>query len=198
MNPATHMKYITVFCGSSEGGINSYMQQAYATGKAIAARGYGLVYGGAHVGLMGAVADGALDGGTEAIGIIPTFLNKKELAHPRLTETHVVSTMHERKTMMFERCDAIIALPGGFGTMEELFEVLTWAQLNLHQKPIGLLNINGYYDALITFIDQMAENKFLKPEYKHMLLVDSDIEKLLGKMEHYVPQVNDKWFETAK
>lgn len=198
MNQPENMKYITVFCGSSEGSDSSYMQQAYAVGKALAGRGFGLVYGGAHVGLMGAVADGALDGGTKAIGIIPAFLNKKELAHTRLTETCVVQTMHERKTMMFDRSHGVIALPGGFGTMEELFEVLTWAQLNLHAKPVGLLNINGYYDALITFIDKMVDSKFLKPEYKQMLLIDNDIQKLLDKMAYYVPVNNEKWFETIK
>lgn len=198
MNPSENRKYITVYCGSSEGGDSSYMSQSHAMGKAMAVRGYGLVYGGAHVGLMGAVANGALEGGAKVIGVIPDFLRKKELAHPCLTEIQVVETMHERKLKMFETGHAVIALPGGFGTMEELFEVLTWAQLNLHKKPIGLLNIKGYYDALITFIDKMVEDKFLGQEYKEMIQVDSDVEKLLDKIENYVPVANDKWFVTPQ
>lgn len=190
------MKYITVFCGSSEGSGKLYMEQAYAVGKEIALRRYGLVYGGAHVGLMGAVADGVLDAKGEVIGVIPSFLDRKELTHDALTKTYVVDTMHERKAKMFELSHAVIALPGGFGTIEELFEVLTWGQLNLHKKPVGLLNVQGYYDSLIAFIDKMVENRFLKPEYRKMLITDSEINGLIGKMEHYVPIDNEKWFVT--
>lgn len=190
------MKYISVFCGSSKGSSDIFMAQSYETGKVIAQRGYGVVYGGAHVGLMGAVADGALDNGSEAIGVIPRFLEKKELAHTRLTENYVVNTMHERKAKMHELSDAVIVLPGGFGTLEEMFEILTWGQLNLHKKPIGILNIDGYYDTLIKFMDEMIEHEFLKPIYKNLLAIENDINKLIDKMEVYVAPENDKWFLT--
>ena len=189
------MKYISVFCGSAEGKEKIYVEQAFGLGKAIAERNYGLIYGGAHVGLMGAVADGALDNGGEVIGVLPKFLAEKELAHPQLKKNYIVETMHERKAKMNELSDAVIALPGGFGTLEELFEMLTWGQLSLHKKPIGLLNTLGYYDLLVTFIDKMVDSYFLKEEYRKMLLVDNDILGLLNKMEYYVPPKNDKWFE---
>lgn len=190
------MKYIAVFCGSSEGNSNIFMKQAYETGKTIAQCGYGVVYGGARVGLMGAVADGALDNGSEAIGVIPTFLQQKELAHTRLTQNYIVDTMHERKAKMHELSDAVIVLPGGFGTLEEMFEILTWEQLDLHQKPVGILNVGGYYNTLFSFIDEMVDKKFLKPIYKDFLIVENNIKKLIDKMEVYVAPVNDKWFIT--
>lgn len=192
------MKYISVFCGSAEGKEKIYAEQAFQLGKAIAERNYGVIYGGAHVGLMGAVANGALDSGGEVIGVLPQFLAQKELAHPRLERNYIVDTMHERKAKMNELSDAVIALPGGFGTMEELFEMLTWGQLALHKKPIGLLNTLGYYDHLVTFIDKMIDDHFLKEEYREMLLVDDNITGLLDKMASYVPPKNDKWFETKQ
>ncbi|WP_165020742.1 TIGR00730 family Rossman fold protein [Dysgonomonas sp. ZJ279] len=191
------MKYISVFCGSSSGNDNIFPEQVSLLGQTIARRGYGIVYGGAHVGLMGAVADGALQQGGQVIGVIPQFLKKKELEHKKLTKIHVVETMHERKALMNELSDGVIALPGGYGTMEELFEMLTWAQLALHKKPIGLLNIDGFYDSLIALSDMMIKKGFLKDEYRELLLVDNDIERLLDKMEAYKPPLNDKWFVTA-
>lgn len=190
------MKYIAVFCGSSNGSEAIFSEKASLLGQTIANRGYGVVYGGAHVGLMGAVAEGALTQGGNVIGVIPQFLQKKELAHKGLTENYIVETMHERKAKMNDLSDAVIALPGGFGTMEELFEMLTWGQLSLHKKPIGLLNVDGFYDALVEMTEKMIEKQFLKPEYRDMLIIDSDIDLLLNKMEAYVAPVNDKWFIT--
>lgn len=190
------MKYISVFCGSSSGNDSVFFGQASLLGQTIARRGYGIVYGGAHVGLMGAVAGGALQEGGEVIGVIPQFLKKKELEHKELTKIHVVETMHERKALMNEISDAVIALPGGYGTMEELFEMLTWSQLALHKKPIGLLNVDGFYDALVALSKTMIEKGFLKDDYKDLLLVDDDIERLIDKMEAYIPPSNDKWFVT--
>lgn len=191
------MKYISVFCGSSSGNEIIFSEQAALLGQAIARRGYGVIYGGAHVGLMGAVANGALSEGGEVIGVIPDFLKKKELEHKKLSQIHIVETMHERKALMNELCDAVIALPGGYGTLDELFEMLTWAQLSIHKKPVGLLNVEGYYDPLIAMSDKMIEKGFLKVEYKDLLLVDSDAENLLDKMEAFVPLLNEKWFETS-
>lgn len=187
------MKRITVFCGSSFGTDPLFETQAYHTGQALAAKGIGLVYGGAQIGLMGAVARGVLDGGGEAIGVLPRFLQTKEIAHTGLTELILVDSMHERKTRMSVLCDGVIALPGGFGTLEELFEMLTWAQLGLHKKPVGLLNTNGFYDELVAFINTTVSKGFLKPVNRDMLLIDSTIEGLLAKMEAYnAPEVT-KW-----
>lgn len=191
------MTYISVFCGSSLGNEDIFREQAISLGQAIARRGYGIIYGGAHVGLMGAVADGALSEGGEVIGVIPEFLKRKELEHKKLTRIHIVETMHERKAMMNELCDAVIALPGGYGTMEELFEMLTWAQLSLHKKPVGLLNVDGYYDPLVAMSQKMIDKGFLKSEYQSLLIVDDNIESLLDKMKAFVPLLNDKWFETG-
>lgn len=187
------MKRITVFCGSSSGTENEYQSQATLLGQTLAKNNIGVVYGGARIGLMGAVADGALSEGGTAIGVIPEFLQTKEVAHDRLTELIVVESMHERKTTMNELCDGIIALPGGFGTMEELFEILTWAQLGLHQKPIGLLNTRGFYDPLITMIQTMVDNGFLKEINRDMLLVSDDIDVLLTRMRNYKAPVVGKW-----
>lgn len=192
------MKYISVFCGSSSGNEEIFIEQATLLGRTIAHRGYGIVYGGAHVGLMGAVANGALEVGGEVIGVIPEFLKKKELQHQKLSQIHVVETMHERKALMNKLCDGVIALPGGYGTLEELFEMLTWAQLAIHKKPVGLLNVDGYYDPLIAMSQMMIEKGFLKDEYRNLLLVDSDAEGLLDKMEVFVPLLNDKWFQPVK
>lgn len=190
------MKNIAVFCGSSSGNETIFATQAAAVGKAIANRGYGLVYGGAHVGLMGIVADNALNEGGEVIGVIPAFLQQKELAHKNITQMHIVKTMHERKAMMNDLSDGFIALPGGYGTLEELFEMLTWAQLSLHKKPVGLLNVNGFYNSLISMSDEMIKKGFLKNEYHNLLIVEDDIARLLDKMDNYIPASNDKWFET--
>ncbi len=189
------MKRITVFCGSSAGTERIYEQQAYALGKTLAQLNIGLVYGGAKVGLMGAVANGVLEHRGEAIGVLPHFLSSKEIAHEGLSELILVDTMHERKTKMHELCDGVITLPGGFGTMEELFEMLTWAQLGLHQKPIGILNVNGFYDELMALIQTMVDKGFLKPVNQRMLLIDDTIGGLLEKMQSYVAPEVAKWIK---
>ena len=156
-------------------------------GAALAERGIRVIYGGAKVGLMGTVADAALERGGEAIGVIPGFLQSKEVAHTGLTELIVVETMHERKLKMFDLCDGILTIPGGWGTMEELFEMLSWGLLGLHGKPVGLLNVNGYYDSLISMCETMVNEGFLQRNILEMLLVDTSIDNLLDKMEAYVP-----------
>jgi uncharacterized protein (TIGR00730 family) len=192
------MKRIVVFCGSSAGHDPVYLQQATLLGAALAKRGITLVYGGAKVGLMGAVADGALNAGGEVTGVLPHFLQQKELAHTGLTDLILVDTMHERKTKMNELSDGVIALPGGFGTMEELFEMLTWGQLGLHKKPVGLLNVNGFYDALQLLSQTMTLQGFLTPENRDMLLCSNDINDLLAQMESYQPPVKTKWITPSQ
>jgi uncharacterized protein (TIGR00730 family) len=187
------MKRITVFCGSSIGTQDIYKYQATLLGQTLAKRNIELVYGGANVGLMGAVADGVLNQGGRVTGVLPRFLRSKEIAHHGLTELILVDSMHERKTKMNELCDGVIALPGGFGTLEELFEMLTWAQLGLHQKPIAILNSEGFYDSLLALLETMVENGFLKKENHQMLLVSSNIDDLLNKMDTYVAPTVGKW-----
>ena len=184
---------IAVFCGSSNGNHPSYSEAAFNTGKAISMNGMKVVYGGARVGLMGKVADGALSAGGEVIGIIPGFLKTKEIAHENLTELITVETMHERKLKMHELSDGIITLPGGYGTMEELFEMLTWAQLGLHAKPTGLLNINGYYDSLVKQIEVMSHDMFLRNSDAQRLIVANDVESLLAMMKTYEAPAAPKW-----
>lgn len=190
------MKRITVFCGSNNGSDTIYKDAAHELGKTLAQNDIELIYGGASVGLMGAVANSTIESGGKATGVLPSFLQKRELEHKNLTEIIIVETMHERKAKMNELCDGIIALPGGFGTLEELFEMLTWAQLALHKKPIGLLNIDGYYDTLLTFIDEMIEKKFVKDEYRNLILVSENPSELINKMKSYEAPLNDKWFVT--
>ncbi|KAF2333635.1 LOG family protein [Flavobacterium ginsenosidimutans] len=187
------MKRITVFCASSFGTEKIYEEQAILVGKTLAEQNIELVYGGANVGLMGAVADGALNAGGKVIGVLPNFLRSKEIAHLGLTELILVESMHERKTKMNELCDGVIALPGSFGTLEELFEMLTWEQLGLHKKPIAILNINGFYDSLIQLTKIMVEKGFLKSEYQQMLIVSETIDDLLHKMKNYVAPTVVKW-----
>jgi len=189
------MKRITVFCASSFGTEKIYEEQAILVGKTLAEQDIELVYGGANVGLMGAVADGALNAGGKVIGVLPNFLRSKEIAHLGLTELVLVESMHERKTKMNDLCDGVIALPGGFGTLEELFEMLTWAQLGLHKKPIAILNINGFYDSLIELLQTMTEKGLLKEVNREMLLVSDSIYDLLEKMRNYVPPTVGKWID---
>jgi uncharacterized protein (TIGR00730 family) len=189
------MKRVTVFCGSSSGTDKIFEEQAYDLGKTLALKNIGLVYGGASIGLMGAVANGVLDLKGEVIGVLPDFLQKKEIAHASLTELIIVETMHERKTKMNELCDAVITLPGGFGTMEEFFEMLTWAQLGLHGKPIGLLNTDGFYTELLSLVNTMVKKGFLKKINQEMLLADNNIDALLEKMECYQPPAVGKWIQ---
>jgi uncharacterized protein (TIGR00730 family) len=187
------MKSITVFCGASSGFDPVFHAQAIAVGQALVRHRLDLVYGGGKIGIMGAVADSVLAAGGRAIGVIPKFLSTREIAHDRLTELILVETMHERKAKMQELCDGIITLPGGFGTMEELFEMLTWAQLGLHTKPIGLLNTNGYYDSLITLVGDMVSRGFLREINQRMLLVSTDIDDLLAQMNEYQAPEVPKW-----
>lgn len=187
------MKRVVVFCGSSFGTDRIFEESAYRLGAALAQRKIGLVYGGASVGLMGAVANGVLDNKGEAIGVLPGFLQKKELAHKGLTELIIVETMHERKKKMDDLCDGVITLPGGFGTMEELFEMLTWAQLGLHKKPVALLNVDGFYNELLAIADTMVTKGFLKQSNRDMLITSDNIEELLQRMEAYRAPETSKW-----
>lgn len=187
------MKSVCVFCGSNPGARPSYGAAAQSLGEALAARGLSLVYGGAHVGMMGTVADTVLRGGGSVLGVIPAFLAAKEIAHPGLTELRVVASMHERKALMAERADAFVALPGGFGTLDELFEILTWAQVGLHQKPCGLLNVDGFFDGLITYLDHAVKEQLLKAEHRDMLLIETTPEALLQRLVDYRPVVVEKW-----
>ena len=187
------MKRITVFCGSSFGTDAIFEEQAYSLGKTLASKNIGLVYGGANVGLMGAVANGALENGGEVIGVLPDFLRSKEIAHTGLTELILVETMHERKTKMNDLCDGVIALPGGFGTLEKFFEMLTWAQLGLHKKPITILNVNGFYNPLLEMMQTMVNKGLLKQANHDMVLVSEGIEGLLEKMHNYKAPANGKW-----
>ena len=179
------MKSIVVFCGSGTGIDPRFLEIAKETGRFLANKKITVIYGGAKVGLMGAVADGALEKNGKVIGIIPNFLSSKEIVHENLTELIMVKTMHERKLLMHELSEGVIALPGGFGTMEELFEMLTWAQLGLHQKPIGILNFLQYYDSLLNLSDTMTEQGFLKPSYRKMLVDASSLEELFDKLVNY-------------
>ncbi|SEA56081.1 hypothetical protein SAMN05192529_12818 [Arachidicoccus rhizosphaerae] len=194
------LQNITVFCGSSSGQDNIYMEQAYALGTELAKRGIGLIYGGAKVGLMGAVANGVLEYHPKgkAVGVIPGFLKSVEIAHEHLTTLIVVDTMHQRKAKMDALSDGIIALPGGFGTMEELFEMLTWGQLGLHKKPVGILNTAGFYDELIALCQKMVDKGFLKKQNQDMLLVDTSINGLLDKMQRYEAPIVGKWIQSEE
>ncbi len=189
------MKRICVFCGSSAGARPDYRQTALRLGSALAQRGLGLVYGGASIGLMGAVADAVLDAGGEAIGVIPGALSRKEIAHDRLTRLHVVGSMHERKAKMAELSDAFVALPGGIGTLEEFAEVLTWAQLGIHHKPCGLLDVGGYYRPLIAFFDHAVAERFVRPQHREMVLVEEEPEALLDRLGRYRPPHLRKWID---
>ena len=190
------MKNVVVFCGSSSGYEKIYEEVARELGAVLAKKGIGLVYGGAGIGLMGAVANGALDHGGHVVGVIPKFLSSKEIAHPNLSELILVDTMHQRKTILNDRSDGAIALPGGFGTMEEFFELLTWGQLGLHQKPIALLNVEGFYDPLIELFESMTRKGFLKEINKNMVVTSDHISNLIELMQSYKPPETGKWITT--
>ena len=192
------MRSVCVFCGSNFGARDAYSDAAAELGRTLAARGLTLVYGGASVGLMGAVADAALAAGGAVTGVIPGVLVEREIAHAGLTEIRVVNSMHERKSVMAELSDGFIGLPGGAGTLEELFEVWTWSQLGLHRKPVGLLNVDGYFDALIAFLDHQTDERFMRREHRDMLLVDSDPLRLLERFESYRPPVVEKWIRPSE
>jgi hypothetical protein len=187
------IKRICVFCGSNPGNNPEYVKAAHALGECIAKSGAELVYGGGNVGIMGEIANAVLAGGGRAIGVIPKTLVDKELAHRSLTELRVVNTMHERKALMSELSDAFIALPGGIGTLEEFFEVLTWAQLGFQKKPCGLLNIAGYYDHLIAFIDKMVSEGFLNESHRELMVIEKDPDAIIEKLKSHKPVFTDKW-----
>ncbi len=182
------MKHICVFCGSSIGAREIYRDTARALGGEIARRGIDLVYGGSNIGLMGVIADATLAAGGKATGIMPTHLIQKEIMHTHLTELRVVNTMHERKALMADLADGFIALPGGFGTYDEFCEIVTWAQLGLHQKPCALLNVEGYYDPLITMIDRAVQEGFVRADHRAMLIISTEISDLLDQMQNYRAQ----------
>jgi uncharacterized protein (TIGR00730 family) len=187
MNPAMPTISLCVYCGSRSGELPAYTEAAQAVGREIGRRGWQLVYGGGRAGLMGVVADAALDAGASVVGVIPHSLMERELGHLGLTELHVVDTMHQRKTLMAERSDAFLALPGGIGTFEELFEVWTWRQLGYHDKPIGLLNVAGYYDALLGFLQHGLDQGFMAAAQSSLLQVDTDALALLERLATIAP-----------
>jgi uncharacterized protein (TIGR00730 family) len=191
------MKSLCVFCGSSFGNDPSFLDAAKELGRALAYEKITLVYGGANVGLMGSIADATLESGGRVIGVLPKFLQEKELAHKGLTDLVLCDSMHERKTKMYEISESFLALPGGFGTLEELSEVLTWQQLGLHRRPIGVLNVNGYYDHLESMFNVMLENQLLKAETRNMAIFDTSIPGLLAKMRSYVAPIVPKWIHKA-
>jgi uncharacterized protein (TIGR00730 family) len=192
------LENICVYCGSNAGNQPVYAEAARAFGRELTQRGLGLVYGGAGVGLMGILADTVLEHGGRVIGVIPAALATKELAHHNLTEQHIVASMHERKTLMMERADGFVALPGGAGTLEEIFEAWTWTQLDLHAKPCGLLNIASYFDKLVEFLDHTVAEAFIRPQYRATLAVESDSTKLLERFADYTPPTVSKWLQPAK
>ncbi len=184
------MKSVCVFCGANPGARPSYVEAARRIGAGLAARGLALVYGGAQGGLMGAAADAALSGGGRVHGVLPEFMVKREIAHGGLTELRLVGSMHERKAEMAARADAFVALPGGYGTLDEIFEVLTWSQLGLHHKPCALLDVDGYFAHLVAFLDHATAEGLLRPEHRAMLFVERDPERLLDRLATYaVPEV---------
>ncbi|EKT4541168.1 TIGR00730 family Rossman fold protein [Pseudomonas sp. NBRC 111118] len=189
------VRSVCVFCGASMGANPAYREAAVALGQAIARRGLTLVYGGGAVGLMGVVADAAMAAGGEVVGIIPQSLLDAEVGHKGLTRLEVVDGMHARKARMAELSDAFIALPGGLGTLEELFEVWTWGQLGYHAKPLGLLDVNGFYDKLGGFLDHIVEEGFVRPQHRAMLLLGQQPDELLDRMDSFVAPVAPKWVD---
>lgn len=189
------MNSIAVFCASSDGNEPIYKETAYKVGKTLAERGYRIVYGGGKVGSMGAVAQGGLDAGGEVIGVLPDFLRSKEVEMSGLTEMIIVDNMHDRKLKMNELSDGSISLPGGFGTLEEFFEIITWGQLGLHTKPSALLNVNGYYQPMVEQFDNMLKSGLLQEKFHKMLLIEANIESLLAKMESYIHPVVKRWMD---
>jgi uncharacterized protein (TIGR00730 family) len=192
------MRRLCIFCGSSAGGRPEYLAAAQALGRALADRGVGVVYGGARVGLMGALADAALAADGEVLGVIPRALEAREIAHTGLTRLHVVGSMHERKALMSELSDGFVALPGGIGTLEELFEVWTWAQLGVHAKPCAVLNVAGYYSPLLAFLDHGVREQFVRPTQRATLLVESDPVRLLDRLAEYEAPPSVRWLGAAE
>jgi uncharacterized protein (TIGR00730 family) len=191
------LKSICVFCGSGRGASEKYSEAAWKMGKLLAREEITLIFGGGQVGLMGVVADSVMKHGGKVIGVIPTFLSKKEIAHEGITEMIVVESMHQRKQRMADLSDGFIAMPGGMGTLEELSEVLTWSQLGLHKKPIGLLNAADYYKSLIKFIDHMVDEKFTIQQNRDSILIEEDAESLLALMRNYKAPDKPQWLDRA-
>jgi uncharacterized protein (TIGR00730 family) len=189
------MRRVCVFCGSSNGANPVYLEAARAMGRALAGRGIGLVYGGGSTGLMGVVADAALEAGGEVVGVIPRALQLRELAHGGLTALHVVGSMHERKARMAELADGFIALPGGMGTLEELAEMITWAQLGLHAKPVGLLDVAGYYAPLTAFFDRATAEGFIRREHRGLVVVGTEPGALLDRFAAWTPPQIERWID---
>ena len=189
----TSINSICIYCGSSPGRLDAYASAAFSLAESLVSRNIRLVYGGASIGIMGMVADQVLKLGGQAIGVIPKALAHKEVAHQNLTQLHVTQSMHERKMLMAELSDGFIALPGGIGTLEELFEIWTWAQLGFHHKPCGLLNVAGYYDALIQFLDHVLAEQFVKEHHRSMLMVETHPDALLDRYAHYQPPAVKHW-----
>jgi len=189
------MKSLCIYCGSSPGATPVYAQAAHRLAQAMVEQDIALVYGGGNVGLMGIIADEVMRLGGQATGVIPEALLKKELGHKGLTQLHIVKDMHERKAMMADLSDGFIAMPGGVGTLEELFEVFTWAQLGFHQKPIGLLNVDGFYDGLLQFIQHMVSQRFLKGEQAEILIAEAQPADLLQRFRSFVPHHVPKWLD---
>ncbi len=189
------MKAVCVYCGSSHGAKPAYNAAAQAFGRALVQANLALVYGGGKVGLMGVIADTVMAEGGRAIGVIPELLVDKEVGHNGLTELHVVPDMHHRKKMMADLSDGFVALPGGAGTLEELFEVYTWAQLGYHHKPVGILNIDGFYDPLVTMLEHTVSEGFMRQTYLDLLQIDNDPATLIGKLQRYHAPARDKWAE---
>ena len=187
------LRRIAIYCGSSRGSDPAFSAAAVALAQHLVGQGIGIVYGGGNVGLMGAVADAALAAGGEVIGVIPESLLAKELGHEGCTELRVTRTMHERKQMMVDLSDGFVALPGGFGTLDELFETLTWLQLGFHQKPGGLLNVSGFFDPLLQFLDQVSATQLLRPEHRASLLSHDEPQALLAALHGFEPHTCGKW-----
>ncbi len=189
------MKSICVFCGANFNGDPLITEAVEQLAEVMVSRNMSLIFGGGRVGVMGMIADAILKKGGKAIGVIPEFLLNKEVGHTGLTELHVVQNMHQRKQMMNDLCDGIITLPGGFGTLEEFFEVLTWLQLGLHQKPIGILNVNGFYDFLLKQMDVMVEQRFLKPLNRELVLSSANPVELVNLMDSFSAKPDEVWFK---
>ncbi|AHG89883.1 Conserved hypothetical protein CHP00730 [Gemmatirosa kalamazoonensis] len=189
---------VCVFCGSSSGVDGAYVDAARDLGRLLARRGVALVYGGARVGVMGAIADAALDDGGRVVGVMPRPLWSREVGHTGLTELLVVDTMHERKALMAERSDAFVALPGGAGTLEELFEMWTWAQLGIHTKPVALLNVGGFFDPLLAMVEHLVTQGFVRPAHRAMLVVEEQPDRLLARLAAYEAPATTRWLTTEE
>ncbi|MDX1419306.1 MAG: TIGR00730 family Rossman fold protein [Rubricoccaceae bacterium] len=187
------LRRLCVYCGSKPGHRPAYAEAAHALGTLLADQGVGLVYGGASIGLMGVVADAVLDGGGEVLGVIPHGIAAKEVAHPDVTELFLVGSMHERKALMADLADGFLALPGGLGTLEEIAEALTWAQLGIHAKPCGLLNVAGYFDGLVAYLDHAEAEGLLRPEHRALVLVEPSPERILGRLRAHRPPAMPRW-----